>query len=234
MADRTVSQLTATTAAGDDKIYVSKTSGGPLDRSLTLDELVTFVGTGTGYTGSQGATGYTGSIGSSTIKTASIVLTDAEIKALPTTGSYVIVAAPGANKMHYIHSAILRVDCTAGVYTNIAADNSQLGVDLDDALSTVGVMYNMSAPNSPDGNAHAHIDAFLGDASFPNAFMQQAPALPAPGGLGPNADINYIDLAITLTCTNEFDGDYTGGNAANTMTVIVWYSTMDLTTGTFV
>jgi len=216
MADRTISELAGASLADNDKIYISKTSSGPLDKTITLADLRTFVGVG----GTASGMHYT-----------YMVLDNTAIKALPTTGSLTVVASPGVGKMHYIHSAILRVDCTAGVYTNIATDNSQLGLDLNDTVSTVSLMYNMSALNSPDGAAHTHIDDFLGSAAFPNLYLQQQPALPAPGGAGPIADVNYTDAPITLTCLNEFSGDYTGGDPANTLTIMCWYSTINLATG---
>ena len=44
MADRPISDLAGITPADNDKIYVSQTTGGPLDKSTTLGELKAYVG----------------------------------------------------------------------------------------------------------------------------------------------------------------------------------------------
>lgn len=185
--------------------------------------------TGVGSTGATGATGAGGSV----VHYVAMVLDNAQIKALPST-KQTLVAAPGADKMHIIHSAILRSDCTAGVYTNIAANNAQLGVDLDDVISTVNLMYN----NTDFPTPRADITQFLGSgaSSLPQMYVQQSPMeydlyTAQPIRQPPIYDGNYSNSPITLACLNEFDGDYTGGHAANTLTVMVWYSTVNLLTG---
>jgi hypothetical protein len=215
MPNQKISQLTVAAAPLDaDLFYLSKAAGGPLDRSVSALALKTYVG---------GAIHYVNT-----------VITDAQIKALPTT-PITVVAAPGAGKTHYLHSAILRVDCTAGIYTNIAADNSQLGLTFNDVFSNLSLMYNMTVPNSPDGIAHGQITDFLTNASFPMVYYQQQPAMQImfAADAYPLTQNNSDDSPITISSLNEFDGNYTGGNAANTMTIMCWYSTLNFVTGAF-
>ena len=54
------------------------------------------------------------------VKKASVTLTDAQIKALPTTPIN-ILPAPGAGMLHMLHGALFVADFSAGAYTNIAS-----------------------------------------------------------------------------------------------------------------
>ncbi len=146
---------------------------------------------------------------------ATVELTDAQIKALPTTGIE-IVAAPGAGKAIDIISCIVSTNFVTA-YTNITDaslsfldnDGSEIGLTLPTTVilgTTTRYIGKMTTPL-----------VFLGSGSFDGSFITQPTSF---------ADIENKPIVIK----DYYAGvsNYTGGNAANTLKVTVYYVVVDL------
>lgn len=156
-----------------------------------------------------------------TLYQATVSLTDAQIKALPTT-PVEIVAAPGAGKMLSFVTAVLVLDNTAGVYSNVEAgancrltigdfqasiwgdwswlltDGSEVGVvTIPGVIGTLGV----GAVDSADDISLA------GNSDYLSAVENQP---------------------LRFQFANAGSGALTGGHAANTLKVTVWYGVFEV------
>lgn len=156
------------------------------------------------------------------VKHVQVTLTDAQVKALPTT-PITLIAAPGSGSTIVPLQAILRATCTAGAYTNINATICNLAVYWLGDFSTwplVGVVNDSSASPSP-----GKVTTFLGGA---NKHIAILPAYTdnytnnwnLPPVIG---DAIYENKAIAIAVDNNGSGNFTGGNAANTLRVDVIY-----------
>jgi hypothetical protein len=150
-----------------------------------------------------------------TVYSKKTVLTDAQIKALPTT-PIEIVPAPGVNKALNVFCAVIRCDFTAGAYTNIDADYVDLGL-LPANLPLIVKDPSASVNTIPFATADIKNYTLSGQFSISGGYTL---ALPYSESI-------FANSAATLWCTNGL-GNFTGGNAANTMSVIVLYSIVDL------
>jgi hypothetical protein len=150
-----------------------------------------------------------------TVYSLKTILTDAQIKALPTT-PVELVPAQGAEKGLFIHSAFFRSKFTGGAYTNIDASYCDLSLyptylpmfakDIDASLNNIF----FANPDTENFN-------LSGQFQFLNNYF-----------LGAAVDESvFNNHNITLRCTNPA-GNFTGGNAANTLEVTVFYSIVDL------
>lgn len=133
---------------------------------------------------------------------ATVTLTDAQIKALPTTPVQVL-AAPGAGKYYKIFGAQIITDTSAAAYTNVSA-SGLITVQLSDSNQ------NFSCNNG----ILEEQDVFYGDLA-PDTSLNVSPLS------------NTENNAINISSVNS-GGDYTGGNAANTLEVVVYYIIVDL------
>lgn len=144
-----------------------------------------------------------------------VTLTDAEIKALPTTGIEVI-PAPGAGKAIYLMGAFLQSDFTAGVYIDSGTgDESLVLLAATNYLSNLftswsGVLTSGTKQSSyiNSGFVEPGAGSFTGEVVNP---LRVA-----------SSDIENAAVIIK----DDFNGvpDYTGGNAANTLDVTVFYT----------
>lgn len=163
------------------------------------------------------------------LKFVTVTLTDAQIKALPTT-SVEIVPAPGSGKRLLYFNGIAILDTTAGVYGNVGqtatSPNGNAAVikmvtPNGAHLSVFGVwgwlleeatIGHIDLPAYVDG-----IDSVMNNPNVNDSWSDYATA--------------YDDQPIHLASYNGAQtplGDYTNGNAANTLKVTVFYTVVDL------
>lgn len=149
---------------------------------------------------------------------AQVTLTDAQIKALPTTGIQ-IVAAPGAGKIIRPFKTFLDTNTSAGAYTNLADGGF---ITIETGGNGLGQVIGNNAATS-----NSELTDLLGVASQ----------------RGQDVDQSYQDYqatfdgvysysfalsgptngALTIRAYNAAAGNFTGGNAANTLKVTVLY-----------
>jgi hypothetical protein len=151
------------------------------------------------------------------VLSATVTLTDAEIKALPTTYKQ-IVPAPGAGKMLNFISSIINLDATAGAYTNIITDGL-LFVGHDDYLSEASCFANM--PTGASKNISSLTASTISNSTYAG-YLGYAIAV--------INNYSFTDLEnkpLKLHAINT-EGDFTGGNAANTLQITVYYTITDI------
>lgn len=162
-------------------------------------------------------TGYAGGGGSSYLQMATVTLTDAQIKALPTTPVQV-VAAPGVGKIIRPVLTTILLNNTGGAYTNVVDASLVL------RLGTTWVSGVMLMET-----------ALLATAQ--NSWVFQIPALASGSGTFAGEFVTVLQGNTlsgqenqTLNIKDDYAGgsDYTGGNAANTLKVTVYYVVVDL------
>lgn len=162
--------------------------------------------------------------GASVVQSASVTLTNAQVLALPTTAIQ-LVAAPGAGKILVPLLAWFYVNWTAD-YTNIdasAALGIEYGTTLASALATFQEATDFGNQVSnllADGASHA---AVMGPGDFASSTGG------AVSGRGQFADDpGVVNAALNVYANNAPSGNFTGGDAANTIQVTVYYNTLTL------
>ncbi len=159
-------------------------------------------------------TGLASSPGGSSILSASVTLTDAQIKALPTLG-FEILAAQGSGKMAQIVALNLSFRWTADYtidgdeilqcyYNNSGAEASN---SLSDSSGQVTDLF---------GNGSSSVAVLSGYQLAGGAFM---------GVVKPRVDYNNDPIYLYIV---RGGGVFTGGDAANTLKVTVYYVVVDL------
>jgi hypothetical protein len=145
-----------------------------------------------------------------------VTLTDAQIKALPTT-KFEIIPAPGENKIIVPVSAIFILDTLAGAYTSDAdsAWNLRWGTDSETASQIMPINAILNQQNIGFGQWGIPY-ADNGTGNFGNVVINIA------------FSNSLINKSIVITDGWMGVADYTGGNAANTLKVIVYYVVVDV------
>ena len=162
------------------------------------------------YSGGGGGSG-----GASALSLGSATLTDAQVKALPT-AAVTVVAAPGAGKtLVPIHCVLVMAGTTD--YTNLDA-TSRLWVDVGG---------NGDYMTNFDSGAGTQVSSLL--TGVPElaicAAQQQSPVL---SPYVPNSPAALENLPLVIQASNGAAGNFTGGNAANSLKVSVLYYTLTL------
>lgn len=168
------------------------------------------------------------------IYSATVTLTDAQIKALPSTFPE-IVAAPGANKVIKFESGFVSVDCQAGAYTNVDVAAAQLSFYISDQVSAL-------CANSAAYGLAGNLLTDDSDVVYAVFTTQARVAGTVASGDGSPGTVvassvhsgrvrsltDAIDTPLIFGMENASAGDLTGGHADNVMIVRVNYTIIDL------
>jgi len=150
--------------------------------------------------------------GVSLLQKAEIILTDAQIKALPTI-PVEIVPPPGANKVIQLVGCTFSYNTSAGAYTLPGTPgNILVAINIPPGTASLGVGYNTTGTldtTTPQLRSSFWGATFIDIAQ--NAFPSQAEVVNKNLGV-------YSDASA----------DFTGGNAANTLKVTVYYTIVEL------
>lgn len=179
----------------------------------------------TGATVSSGGAGVA-EIATVSVRIATVTLTDAQIKALPTT-PVTLVAAQGAGTTIVVVSALVRIDTSANGYDNFdAASHLVLTFEGEDISAAQGLL---GAQNLEDLFS-AFDNQVMPLGPFTTATADVAEAPPSAAAILPTqmsvADIT--NKALQLKVSNGAAGNFTEGDAANTGSVTVLYMVVEL------
>lgn len=152
-------------------------------------------------------------------------LTDAEIKVLPTSAVN-LLAAPGAGRFILPFYAVARLVWVAD-YGNIHANallNFRIGssdVLLNFAQNVQSNVSGLLAGGGPDGTIGWTPARFLGA-------VAAAPGNLASSGIAQFYDSDLVNQPLTLSANNQGAGDFSDGDAGNSLRVTVLYCIIDI------
>lgn len=153
---------------------------------------------------------------------ADTTLTNAQIKGLGSATTVTVVSAPGAGKVIIPWGGFITIDATAGAYTGV------------NASASISLAYNGgSDASTPVAQAiGASLGVLLGaNAEVTFAAFTTRTSVEAGGGATGSTVYDASEgenLPLGVTGWNGGDGDFTGGNAANTGRVKILYTIEDL------
>ena len=158
---------------------------------------------------------------------AKAVLTDAQVKALPTS-PVIVVPAPGTGKLLIPLFGILHNRFTAGAYTGVPTPAEYPYIFLGTGIDTL--LYTSMVQSDPDSNPPDNEATYFFNAvEWLWSLTQYSKTSPDPsyGTLPPNfRPTNTINQPIYMQ-VGDFSADLTGGNPANTLTVHLYYVLLD-------
>lgn len=149
-----------------------------------------------------------------------VTLTHDQIKLLPTT-PVEILAAPGVDKVYTIMSAIVLFH-DAVDYTNVDAA-ATLRLDFTTNRTGASTRLEVGNENFFDWGAP---DDVIGNLGVPNLFYNAATVTEIH--TAPNQLAIIKNSPVDVAVANGALGNFTGGNAANTLKVTVWYDILTL------
>jgi hypothetical protein len=149
-----------------------------------------------------------------TVKKKTVTLTDAQIKALPTTAIN-ILPAPGAGILNHVHGALFVADFTAGAYTNLSAN------------PFFNIVYD-AANNYINATLLAGEEMFLAghNVCYTLPYMLLFEGATQPSAF-PRSSAEFgetINRTVDIGGGNVSSGNFTGGHADNTLKVTVFYT----------
>lgn len=153
------------------------------------------------------------------------LITDAQIKALPTT-AIELVPSPGPNKIIQPFGAYVSINRDAGDYGNVDPDGRLvIGAENQDAdLFNIAINSVAQSLTQLDGFLTGSPSQMSGFASAPAQFTN------ASFGVLPNffGTANIVNHGIFIWADNVLLGNFTEGNAANSLIVSVLYAIIDV------
>jgi hypothetical protein len=160
-----------------------------------------------------------GITGSTLVQQVTMVLTDAQIKALPTT-AITLVTAPGLGRVILPLLAYLRL-VRAAAYTNVDADDASLY--LSNGAAATGLLRNSADQTSLtgllEGSAGTSVVSLIPASAYDMSDV-------APVGIVA-AESTLANKPLTLVVGNNAAGVFTGGNAGNSLQITVLYTVVD-------
>jgi len=159
---------------------------------------------------------------------ATVTLTDANVKALPTT-PITLVAAPGSGKrIKLLAPPSLHLDNTAGVYTNINTTYAAISVDWAGSWAA-GALLNDNAASPALTQVTYFLNtshAYISDLTVPYMLADSIERWVYSGEVDASGQpiANEDNVALKISVDNNGSGNFTGGNAANTLKVVVYYA----------
>jgi hypothetical protein len=143
---------------------------------------------------------------------ASVTLTDEQIMALPSV-PYELAPAPGEGKS-IIPGSILVIATGTGDYTNVDTNN----IIIQFTFGTVDTDHVNWCDMSQDlgvGLAHISIQNYIYRGDMATGSLSLPPAL-------------FDNMPLQLDVVNGELGNFTGGDPANTLKILVYYTILDL------
>lgn len=174
--------------------------------------------------------------GNEVLHQVTVTLTNAQIKALPTT-AVEILAAPGANKLLVPQVALLHMKWAAD-YSNINA-SCLLKCDLNGTFvaglyqHTLSGVASLLAGGGPDGTWVAMTLNQLAWSTTTTATPSVNPHFHQGAADSGFYDADIVNTALTVSATNAADGNFEGGDPDNELQVSVAYLVLNTTTGEF-